>query len=223
MIDSLRSVGIEKGKSFSPDQKTKEILEGAASEARAWLNLCFETSFPPYYEGGQWVVVAPPEALETMPTFFEAADRYSVDARGLMYYYAFASEKHLGGGQFYLFTLRDSSGNFLDGGKAYRLTIPAKVPVKQYWSAVAYNRATHTFFRDVPHVGAGSQTAGLQTNADGSVDLYLGPTAPPGKDSNWIPTRAGSRFEFCIRFYGPDKPLFDKSWKLPDVVAVAVH
>jgi len=217
MIDLLRSVGIEKGKSFSPDPGATDILNGAAREARAWLDLRFETSFPPYYDGRQWVVVAPPEALDTMPTLFETPDRYAIDARGLMYFYAFASEKHLGGGQFYLFTLRDNAGHFLDGGKSYRVTIPANVPAKQYWSAVPYDRATHTFFRDVPHVGAGSQTPGLRANADGSVDLYTGPTEPPGKNSSWIPTKAGSYFEFCIRFYGPETPLFDKSWGLPDM------
>jgi hypothetical protein len=158
-----------------------------------------------------------------MPTLFEAPDRYAVDGRGLMYYYAFASEKHLGAGQFYLFTLRDSAGNFLDSGKTYRVTIPANVPVRQYWSGVPYDRATHTFFRDVPHVGVGSQTPGLLTNADGSVDLTIGPTPPPGQVSNWIPTKAGTLFEFCIRFYGPEKPLFDKSWKLPDVVLAAAQ
>jgi len=223
MIDMLRSIGIEKGKPFNPDARRREILDAAAREARALFNLRLETSFPPYYDGRQWVVVAVPEALETMPTLFEAPDRYAVDGRGLMYYYAFASEKHLGAGQFYLFTLRDNAGNFLDGGKTYRVTIPAKVPVKQYWSGVPYNRDTHTFFRDVPHIGVGSQTPGLQTNADGSVDLYTGPSPPHGKEPNWIPTKADSLFEFCIRFYGPDKPLFDKSWKLPDAALAAEH
>jgi hypothetical protein len=43
----------------------------------------------------------------------------------------------------------------------------------------------------VRYVGGGSQTAGLQTNADGSVDLYTGPTPPPGKETNRIPNKAG--------------------------------
>jgi hypothetical protein len=50
MIDMLRSVGIEKGKPFNPDPGTNEILNAAAREARAWLNLRLATSFPPYYE-----------------------------------------------------------------------------------------------------------------------------------------------------------------------------
>ena len=57
----------------------------------------------------------------------------------------------------------------------------------------------------------------MKKNANGSTDLYLGPKAPAGKDPNWIPTDAKSRFEALLRFYGPDKPLFDKTWVLPDI------
>jgi hypothetical protein len=44
-----------------------------------------------------------------------------------------------------------------------------------------------------------------------------GPTAPAGKESNWIPTKSGGAFEVLFRFYGPEKPLFDKTWKLGDI------
>jgi hypothetical protein len=37
-----------------------------------------------------------------------------------------------------------------------------------------------------------------------------------GKESNWIPTSAGGQFEVLFRFYGPEKPLFNKTWTLPD-------
>ena len=65
--------------------------------------------------------------------------------------------------------------------------------------------------------GRSSLSAGIQKRADGSVDIYFGPEAPPGKQSNWIPTVAGGQYEVCLRFYGPDQPLFDKTWKLPDI------
>ena len=35
MIDSLRAIGIEKGKAFNPDAKTRKILDDAAKEAHA--------------------------------------------------------------------------------------------------------------------------------------------------------------------------------------------
>jgi hypothetical protein len=35
MIDTLRSLGIEKGKPFSPDEQTIRVLNGSMAEARA--------------------------------------------------------------------------------------------------------------------------------------------------------------------------------------------
>ena len=66
-------------------------------------------------------------------------------------------------------------------------------------------------------MGRSSQTPELQRNIDGSADLFFGPTAPPGKESNWIPTDANGRFEVLARFYGPQPPLFNKAWRLPDI------
>jgi hypothetical protein len=71
--------------------------------------------------------------------------------------------------------------------------------------------------------GRGSQSQGLQKNADGSVDIYFGPKAPAGKDSNWVPTNPGGQFEVLFRFYGPEKPLFNKTWKLPDIERAAAQ
>jgi protein-S-isoprenylcysteine O-methyltransferase Ste14 len=60
----------------------------------------------------------------------------------------------------------------------------------QYWSATVYDRATHALIRDLSWPSRSSQTPGLQTNGDGPVDVYFGPKAPPGKETNWVPTRA---------------------------------
>lgn len=37
MIDALRTLGIEKGKPFNPDARTKAALETGIREAQAWL------------------------------------------------------------------------------------------------------------------------------------------------------------------------------------------
>jgi hypothetical protein len=63
----------------------------------------------------------------------------------------------------------------------------------------------------------------LQKNADGSVDVYFAPKAPAGKESNWVPTSPKDEFEVLFRFYGPEKALFEKTWKLPDIEKVAAH
>jgi hypothetical protein len=42
MIDFLKTIGIEKGKPFNPDEKTRQVLNDAVLEAHAWLNHKYE-------------------------------------------------------------------------------------------------------------------------------------------------------------------------------------
>jgi hypothetical protein len=223
MIDQLKSIGIEKGKPFNPDEATKGILNAAALEAHAWLELKYETMFTPYYEGRRWVFPIAPEVIEGLQTQFANPDSYAVEGRGVTYTMAFFSTKHSGIGQYYLMTIKDKDGQNFAGANTYRLTVPANAPVRQYWSATAYDRATHALIRDMPRAGRSSQSPGLQTNTDGSVDIYFGPKAPAGKDPNWVPTDPNGQFEILFRFYGPEKPVFDKTWGLPDIERVSAQ
>ena len=52
----------------------------------------------------------------------------------------------------------------------------------------------------------------LIKNADGSIDLYVGPKAPKGKASNWIETNSDNNSIFLFRFYGPEAGVKDGSW-----------
>jgi hypothetical protein len=155
-----------------------------------------------------------------MGTLYEGPDAYSVDARGLADSLAYSTLKHLGAGQFYLLTAKDKEGRALDGALTYRLKVPANAPVKQYWSATLYDRATHALIREVSRPSRSSQAQGLQRETDGSVNIYFGPKAPDGKEPNWAPTRSVERFEVLFRVYGPEKAFFDKVWKLPDIEQV---
>ena len=58
----------------------------------------------------------------------------------------------------------------------------------------------------------------LKTNPDGSVDLYFGPAAPEGLESNWVKTIPGKGFFLYFRFYRPKKEFFDLSWTLDDLM-----
>jgi hypothetical protein len=221
MIDFLKTIGIEKGKPFKPDEKTKQVLNGAVREAHAWLDYHYELMLAkPYNEDSRWALPALPVVLEGLMTDFANPNAYPVDGRGVTYSYAYFSPKHLGEGQFYLMNLADKDGKPLDGGKTYRLHVPANAPVKLYWSATVYDRATHAFIREMPKLACSSLTPGVVKNADGSVDAYFGPKAPAGKEANWVPTKSGGAFEVMFRFYGPEKPLFEKTWKLPDIELV---
>jgi hypothetical protein len=84
-------------------------------------------------------------------------------------------------------------------------------------------RSTHALIRNLPRASRSSQTPGLQKNDDGSVDVYFGPKAPAGKESNWVPKSTDGIFEVLFRLYGPEKPLFDKMWKLPDVERITAQ
>ncbi len=221
MIDQLKSLGIEKGKAFNTDARTRELLDDAAREAHAWLVARYEASFATsFYEGGHWSLPGSRELLEGQATFFAKPDVYPVDVRGVTFSYAYFTPKHLGGGSSYLLSISDKDGRLLDGGTTYRLKVPANAPVRQYWSATVYDRDTHAPIRDARRPSRSSQTPGLQQNADGSVDIYFGPEAPDGKESNWVPTSADGGFEVLFRFYGPEKPLFEKTWRLPDIEQV---
>jgi len=218
MIDYLKSIGIEKGKPFNPDGRTRKILNDAAREAHDWLVHRYEESFSSSYDGGtRWTLPALRQVIEGQETFFANPDVYPIDDRGVAYTYAYFCPKHMGAGSSYLLTIADKNGQLLDGGATYRLRVPPNPPVRQYWSATVYDRSTHAPIRNAQWPSRSSQTPGLQKNADGSADIYLGPTAPAGKESNWVPTSASGGFEVLFRFYGPEKPLFDKTWVLPDI------
>jgi len=218
MIDQLGSIGIVKGKPFNPDPRTKELLNDAAREAHAWLVARYEASFSsPYYDGGHWARPGSRELFEGQATFFAKPDVYPVDVRGVTFSYAYFTPKHVGAGSSYLLAIADRDGRLLDGGATYKLTVPANAPVKQYWSATVYDRGTHAPIRNARWPSRSSQTPGLQKNSDGSVDVYFGPNPPAGHESNWVPTSSDGGFEVLVRFYGPEQPLFEKTWRLPDI------
>jgi hypothetical protein len=119
MIDQVKSIGIEKGKPFSPDKATQSLLNAAASEAHVWLDLKYGTMFSPYYEGRQWVFPILPSVIGGLQSQFANPDSYPVDGRGVTYTMAFFSTKHSGIGQYYLMTIRDKDGQNLAGANTY--------------------------------------------------------------------------------------------------------
>ena len=180
-------------------------MEGAVEEAHAWIDLRYETTFDPYFDNAYWAVPASAELMKAAQTSYETPTTYPVDARGVTDYWAFSTVKHLGAGQFYLMSTKDKSGTPLDGGKSYKLVVPADVPIEQYWSAVVYDRATHALIRDVASPSKSSLTPGLTINADGSVDLYFGPTAPSGKEFELDADEAGRPLRGSIPVVRPEE------------------
>jgi hypothetical protein len=218
MIDSLKSLGIEKGKPFNPSDSMKALMTSAVKEAGAWLEMKYDAGLPPFFSAtSHWTFPAPPDVIKSYSDGFADLNSYPLDSRGLGYSYAYIGLKRLGTGQFYSISIRDKDGDPFDGGKTYRLNVPANVPVNQYWSVTAYDRQTHALIKNMPRASRSSQIPELQKNADGSIDIWLGPAAPAGKEANWLPTDPARKFELMARFYAPRQEFFEKNWKLPDV------
>lgn len=223
MIDQLRSLGIEKGKPFSPDAKTQAILDSAAKEAHTLLSQQYDAGFPVMNPGIRWFPAARADVIKAVASGYANIDEYPVDARGVTYTLGFTGIKRIGTAQFYLMTSKDKDGNPFDGSATYRLTVPAGAPVKQYWSATVYDRETHALVKNLDKASVASIGRDVQKNGDGSIDVWFGPKAPAGKEANWAPTDPNRKFELLFRLYGPQKPLFDKSWKLPDVEKIVAQ
>jgi hypothetical protein len=220
MMGMLLPLGIEKGKEFKPNAATVTLLRTAAAEALAWLNYKAATDMTPWWPNSQWGLPTPPI---TIPTEFkwETPNYFAVDARGIaLAQYACPTAK-LGTGSFYFGSFHDHRGEALEGGKSYCLRVPANVPVREFWSATIYSLKTSGFFLNATRLTLGSLDKELRKNADGSVDIYFGPAPPAGRESNWLYTKPGEKWFTWFRVFGPEKAVFDKSWKLPDIEMVS--
>jgi len=219
MMGMLKSIGIEKGKDFKPDAAMQNILRAAVQEAQTQFVQGLTSYSHLWWPDRNW---SPPDPRGLKTGFtYQTADALDVDSRGWANFAAFAMPKKTGESLVYLFTFRDSRGERLSGERSYTVRVPANVPAKQYWSMIVYDVDTAAFIREAPVITLDSYNQAMQRNADGSVDIYFGPKAPAGKEANWIFTATGKAFFPAMRFYDPDKPLFDKTWKLPDIERVS--
>jgi len=150
----------------------------------------------------------------------------NLDARTGFFYVATVNTpamalKMVGKGSQYAFIAADKDGGHLDGAKTYRLNIPANVPARDFWSVVIYDPQTRSELQtSQPFPSRNNKRDKLITNADGSVDLYFGPTAPVGEEANWIATVPKKGWFALFRLYGPLEPWFEKTWKPGEIELV---
>jgi hypothetical protein len=149
-----------------------------------------------------------------------------LDQRAAYFYEAVTSSKGMvtrtpGVGQAYLGAYKDKASQWFDGAKKYKLHVPADPPAKQFWSLTLYDTGTRCLINNSQGVAdKSSRMPDLVKNADGSVDLYMGPEAPAGQEHNWIPTVPGKYWFAYFRLYAPLEPYLSASWPLPDVELV---
>ena len=221
MTGMLASLGIEKGKPYNPDAKTKKAMRQAAIDAYFYLMHRFlhpADASKVWWPGKHWF-----DGLFADPNRefrFETAEMIDLDNRADRYFpstYFPQKLPKLPATQ-YLFALADKNGNELEADKNYTLVMPAMVPVKQFWSLIIYDLETFAFiYSPQQRPGLSSfDLPNMKKNADRSTTLYFGPKAPKGLESNWIPT-AGKRPLPTVRIYGGTEEFWDRSWVMPDV------
>jgi hypothetical protein len=221
MLGMLVPLGIEKGKPFSPNERQKKILTDAAQlgELMARAN-AYDKRFAnaTVWPGKKWEYANMVE-LDQDNNFYT-----QVDERGSWFYEAIGNTAGMQGrilnfGQVYLETSKDRDGNWLDGGKTYRMRVPANPPVVQFWSFTLYDNVTRGPVVTDQGAADMSSRQNLTANPNGSVDLWFGPTKP-AQAQNWVKTIPGRGWFPYFRFYGPKEPYFDKSWQLNDIEEV---
>jgi hypothetical protein len=92
MMGMLRTLGIDKGKDFRPDEPTRAALKAAALEAHAWFMDRLVTYGEHYWPDSKWDVPAAPIGPKSGFTW-EANGILDVDARGIAFFSFFRPPK----------------------------------------------------------------------------------------------------------------------------------
>ena len=211
------AIGIKKGQKFEPDDRMKKILTEASTIANAYARTVL---FRPrnesvyFYPGKrQWYSPLAGGSHE----FLNNGARV-MDDRLTFYYYATGStpamvKPQVGKGSVYEIGSVDVYGEPLDGGKTYKVTLPAPIPAKDFWSFMVYDNQTRSILEtDQVTGGLDSNAKGVKLHENGSATVYFGPEAPAGQEGNWVQTMPGKGYNVLLRLYGPDQAWFDKTW-----------
>jgi hypothetical protein len=218
------SIGLQKGKPFNPNPAAKKTLTEAVAVANATARaIAFRTPLKDayFYEDSIWQQAFIGGDYQWLRDGGEGG-RY-LDARTMFFYMGTVNTpamvmKMVGLGSQYAAALRDSLGNAFNGARTYQLHIPSNVPAKDFWSLVVYDTQTRSELQTGnPFPSLNNQRNAIEENPDGTVDIYFGPRAPEGKESNWIETVPGKSWFVILRLYGPLEPWFDKTWQPGDI------
>jgi hypothetical protein len=230
----LASAGLVAGRPFEPDDDTKAILNAAA---KTGYKMSRAIGFAPaaggrdyhVWKDRQWLNpvnnTTEPGPDKTMDLAFrnKAAGFTEVEPRAWFStdYYSISPgmvSQTPGRGAAYQIAFNDADGAPLDGDRSYKLTLPPEVPAKLFWSLTLYEAENAsglaTDARRFPSLGSRDNPV---KNGDETIDLFIGPKAPEGKETNWLGTAPGRGFFAILRLYGPEQPAIDYSWKPGDI------
>jgi hypothetical protein len=223
-MNSLKAVGIEKGKPFKPTKRQMDILERAAFTGE---KMAMAVSFVPrseqsiYRKDTRWFLplTLQPEHMTEYTQQFEERVAWTYTACGVS---PSMQARVPGKGSTYFATYHNADGDWLDGGKSYKFTVAPNPPAAQMWVCSVYELENRSVIQngEDQRTEISSLSKGLEANPDGSIDLYFGPEAPAGKESNWIKTNKDENWFVWFRLYAPTEKYFDRSWPMNDIKEV---
>jgi hypothetical protein len=215
------AIGIRKGQPFAPDARLKKTLTEAVAVGNAYGRANLFASRDPgtvIFKGRQWLTPFVGGSYQ----FLSGAQRL-LDAEAMFFYYATGitpamSEAKPGTGSAYAGAFRDAAGNYLDGGRTYKVILPGPIPAKDFWAFTVYDNQTRSLLpTDQKSAGMDSNVPGLKKNADGGATIWFGPKAPAGNEANWVQTMPGKGYNVLLRLYGPLEPWFNQTWQPGDL------
>jgi hypothetical protein len=218
----MRRLGLAPGEKFAPDDRAKSILDRAAKTSEAIvLSMAFRNRVSrKIYENRQWE----PYANNRSPVFlqenYEEVEERAGAWHQLVGNFASYTPAEPGTGQFSMATYRDSNGDPLQGDNLYSFTMPANVPLKQFWQIPIYSTKNRSLVQTGQRATISSTDNGLKKNDDGSITIYIGPEAPKGFEPNWIKTNPGEGWFTLLRLYAPLEPILKKAWVPNDIEQV---
>ena len=176
LLGLLASVGIVHGKPFEPDDRMRKILEEAVVVGNATARTVTfaarpEEGFAFYpdsawesalFVGGYEFLDPPPEITADGPVAAPSDGARKLNARTNFFYMATGITPAMcmrltGIGSQYIYAMRDSEGEYFDGGRSYRLTLPPDIPESRFWSILLYDRQTRSMLQTDQHLPAPRQ------------------------------------------------------------------
>lgn len=116
-------------------------------------------------------------------------------------------------------TSTDNQGKPYNGTNKYVIHFdPGQTPpVDGFWSITMYNEEKYFYDNPLNRYSIGKYTDGLNTNEDGSLDIYIQNQSPGAdKESNWLPSPADG-FYMVLRMYLPTEQVLNGTWTPPPV------
>ena len=213
----MKSLGIEKGKSFNPSSKEVSLLKAAAKQLHAEMMDDVVHFAPELWPGkSRWALPVPMEMMTTDATYV-SPNWNDYQSRGATFYFYFAPPASLAESKSttYIKGALDAQGQVLNGSNDYTITIPANVPAKRFWSMLTYATKDGSYIRESYKVGIASNEPDVIRNDDQSTTLNWSKDCK-GK-INCMPVIEGEEFFVLFRLYGPEQAFFDKRFVLPDI------